>query len=97
MSKTATVTLHAKPGKEEELKKVLVNLISPSRGEKGCVDYHIAQSSENPGDFMAFMVYENEDAFNRHEASDLIQNLRNKQLPPLVDDGPTFKGWRDLG
>jgi quinol monooxygenase YgiN len=97
MSKTVTVTLHAKPGKEEELKATLIRLIPPSRGEKGCLDYHIAQSSDNPGNFVAFMVYENEEAFKRHEASDLIQNLRNKQLPALVDEGPKFEDWRDLG
>jgi len=97
MSKAFTITLRAKDGKEEDLKQTLTNLITPSREEKGCLDYHIIQKSDDPRNFMAFLVFENDEAFQRHENSERIQNLRQNQLPPLVDQGPDVKDWNDLG
>jgi len=97
MAKAFSITLRAKAGKEEELKQTLTRLISPSREEKGCLDYHITQKPDDPRNFMAFMVFENEEAFKQHENSELIQNLRENQLPPLVEQGPDVKDWNDLG
>lgn len=97
MPKTATVSLRAKEGKEEELKNTLTQLIAPCRSDEGCLDYHISQSSEDPRKFMAFMIWKDEEAFKRHEDSVLIQELREKKLPPLVEQGPEVSDWRDLG
>ena len=97
MSKTITISLRAKQGKEEDLKKTLTQLITPCREEKGCLDYHIVQKTDDPRNFLAFMVYENEGAYQRHVDRPMIQDLRENLLPPLIDEGPDFKDWRDLG
>jgi quinol monooxygenase YgiN len=97
MSKTTTISLRAKEGKEEELKNTLTQLITPCRSTEGCLDYHITQSSEDPRSFMAFMIWKDEEAFKRHEDSALIQDLQKEKLPPLVEQGPDLKDWRDLG
>lgn len=96
MSKTATVTVRARSGKEEDAKKALVQLVIHSRGEKGCLDYHIVQSSDDPRNFMAFMVYESEEDFDRHENSQFLIQMRDEQFPNLMEEGPNFKDWRDL-
>ncbi|MGA8164623.1 MAG: putative quinol monooxygenase [Waddliaceae bacterium] len=97
MTKSAVVTVRAKPGKEKELKNTLSKFVIPSRNESGCIDYHILQSFEDPNMFIGFMIYENEEAFRRHEASEMIQHFVKTVAPELLEDQPNFKDWRDLG
>ena len=53
-AKTVTVvaTFHAKPGKEAELKKALTSLVAPTRQEKGCLNYDLHVSAEDPTKFL---------------------------------------------
>ena len=53
---TVLAILEAKPGMEQELKKVLTALIAPTLKESGCVSYDLHQCPGNPA---AFMFYEN--------------------------------------
>lgn len=97
MSKTAIISIRAKAGKEEELKKHLTSFINPSRSEEGCLDYHIVQSSDDPRIFMGFMIYRDEEAWNRHEDSAMIQQFVNNVAPGIAEGPPEIKEWRDLG
>ncbi len=58
MSEKITVVAHAiaKKGKEKELSKILQGLVAPTRAEKGCLNYDLHQSSDNP---CAFVFHEN--------------------------------------
>lgn len=96
MTKTETITLRAKPGKEEALKAELVKFIHPCRRQDGCLDYHIVQSSDEPGLFVGFMIFRDEEAYNRHESSEIVQSFIKNKLPGLVEGQPEFKDWRDL-
>lgn len=96
MSKVATVTVRTRPGKEEEAIKALTQIVNYSRSEKGCLDYHIVQSSDDPRNFMAFMIYESEEDFNRHKSDKFLVKIREEQFPTLMEEGPDFKDWRDL-
>jgi len=96
MSKAATVTVRARPGKEEEAIKALTQIVNYSRKEKGCLDYHIVQSSDDPRDFMAFMIYASEDDFNRHKTDKFLVQIREEQFPKLMEEGPNFKDWQDI-
>ena len=53
-AKTVTVvaTFHAKPGQEAELKKALIALVAPTRQEKGCLNYDLHVSAEDPTKFL---------------------------------------------
>ena len=46
----------AKPGMENRVKEELLNLVAPTRAEKGCINYDLHQSSQ---DRSRFMLYEN--------------------------------------
>jgi quinol monooxygenase YgiN len=48
--------LHAKPEKHEELLKVLLSFIKPSRDEAACINYHLHVSDDDPN---LFIFYEN--------------------------------------
>jgi quinol monooxygenase YgiN len=53
-SKTIIVvaTARARPGREEELKTVLLSLIAPTRREAGCLNYDMHISPDDPARFL---------------------------------------------
>jgi quinol monooxygenase YgiN len=53
---TVVARLRAKAGMEEKVKKELLTLVSPTRSEKGCINYDLHQSVENKS---LFIFYEN--------------------------------------
>ncbi len=71
---THTVTLTAKPGMEDRLEQVLTGLIIPSRGEDGCLNFYMHRSLERPREFMLYMNWRDDAAFNRHVASPWVQS-----------------------
>jgi quinol monooxygenase YgiN len=56
MTHTVLVLIEAKPGKENEVKKILHALVKPSRQEEGCINYDLHDCPDNSG---KFMFYEN--------------------------------------
>ena len=71
---TVIARMHAKPGKEQELRDALVALVEPTSREKGYVNYDLHQGVEDPG---WFFFYENWDS-----AADLDAHLA---APHLVE------------
>jgi quinol monooxygenase YgiN len=69
---TVIARMHAKPGKEQELRDALEALIEPTVSEKGCVNYDLHQGVEDPG---WFFFYENWDS-----AADLDAHLNAEHL-----------------
>ncbi len=52
--KTVTVvaTFQAEPGREAELKKVLLALVAPTRKEAGCINYDLHAAPDDPAKFL---------------------------------------------
>jgi quinol monooxygenase YgiN len=53
---TLIAHLHAKPERRAELLEILQGFVKPTRGEAGCVDYHLHASVDDPN---FFIFYEN--------------------------------------
>ncbi len=53
---TVVAVLEAKPGKEQELERTLMELVPPTRQEAGCINYDLHRSRD---DSRMFMFYEN--------------------------------------
>jgi hypothetical protein len=51
---TVIARMHAKPGKEQELRTALEALIEPTSREKGYVNYDLHQGVEDPGWFFFY-------------------------------------------
>ena len=75
---TVVAEMVAKPGKEDDLKRHLLALVDPTRGEDGCVQYNLHQSTSEAG---RFLFYENWDS------RELLE--RHLQSPHLVAFGAT--------
>lgn len=68
----------AKAGMEEYVKRCLTRLMEHSRQDKGCLLYNIHQSSENPAEFMAYMLWESESAFEAHNKKPEMQEFKKE-------------------
>ena len=64
--------LRAQPGKESDLKQVLVGLIEPTREEGGCIGYELLENLEDPREFTFVEEWEGESALEAHFSTDHI-------------------------
>jgi quinol monooxygenase YgiN len=95
--KTVTVvaTFQAKPGKEEELKKVLTGLVAPTRQEAGCINYDLHQSAEEPGKFLFHENWTSKAHLDAHLQSAHIKALLPR-VPELALGMPEIKIWERI-
>jgi len=76
MSKlTLVASITAKEGKVELLKSKLVELMAPTKAEKGCVNYHLHQDNENPAHFLFYENWESRELWQDHMESDHIKGF----------------------
>lgn len=70
--------LRAKPGKAHELREELVKMIGPSRAEKGCIEYTLHESAEDPGIFVFYEVWKDEESLKEHIETNHYKEYRKK-------------------
>jgi quinol monooxygenase YgiN len=76
----------AKPGNEGDLRKVLSEMLSPTRAEDGCSFYRLFEPRE-PGLFYFYELWRDEAALNAHVGSvhfkEMQRKLKDLLLEPL--------------
>ena len=82
---TVIAWMHAKPGKEQELRAALEALVEPTSNEKGFVNYDLHQGVEDPG---WFALYENWESVDDHQTHMDAPHLRDfaGRLDDLLDE-----------
>jgi quinol monooxygenase YgiN len=82
---TVIARMHAKPGKEQELRSALEALIEPTSREKGYVNYDLHQGIEDPGWFFFYENWESAEDLDAHlNAPHLVEFAR--RLDDLLDE-----------
>jgi quinol monooxygenase YgiN len=70
----------ARTGKEEQLRKTLIGMLTPTRAEQGCRLYQLYESN-NKGLFYFYEEWESQDALDRHTETphykQRAQNIRD--------------------
>lgn len=61
--------LKATPGKEADLRRVLLTLIEPTRAEEGCVQYDLHVHATDPSRFVFYENWTSREHLDRHLAS----------------------------
>lgn len=85
---TVIARMHAKPGKEQELRDALTALIEPTTKEKGCINYDLHQGTEDPGWFFFYENWESADDLDAHLAAPHLVEFAAR-LDELIDEsGP---------
>jgi len=64
-----TATVKALPGHEAAVRKALLDLVGPSRGEPGCLCYNLHESTDTPGLFIFYEQWASQAAFDTHVQS----------------------------
>ncbi|MDA2920258.1 antibiotic biosynthesis monooxygenase [Desulfobacterota bacterium AH_259_B03_O07] len=75
--------LYAKPGKENELRSLLIGLIEPTHKEQGCRSYEMLENIEDPAEFTFVEEWTDESRLLTHFETDHIQNALSK-FPDLL-------------
>lgn len=78
MAIAITAILKAHPGKEDELRQALDEVIPPSRQEEGCLTYVLHESIDAPGTFVFYEKYRDETALDQHINSAHYQSYRKR-------------------
>jgi quinol monooxygenase YgiN len=95
--KTVTVvaTFQAKAGKETELKKALIGLVTPTHKEAGCINYDLHISPEDAGQFLFHENWTSKAHLDAH-----LQNTHIQVLLPCLDElcigMPEIKIWEKI-
>ena len=75
MNLTLTAKITAKADKIEALKDELVDLLEPTRAEKGCILYDLHFSTEENGVFLFYEIWETVEDWNKHMESDHLKEF----------------------
>ena len=73
---TLVVHILVKEAYREEIKVELLKLISPTRGEEGCIAYDLHQNNDNPNLFLFHEKWVNQEYLTKHSQSDHIAAYR---------------------
>lgn len=81
-----TAMVKAKPGQEEAVKEVLMDLVEPTRKESGCLCYNLHQSKSDKGLFMFYEQWASQAAIDAHGQTPHMKALGGK-LKDKTDKG----------
>lgn len=74
---TVFAEIVAKPGKEEDVRRHLLDFVQPTRQEKGCVQYDLHVSEDEPGRFFFYENWDSAADLDAHAESAHISAFRS--------------------
>ncbi len=92
---TVVARLRAISGKEEELKKALLDLIAPSRKDPGCINYDLHQSSEHKSCFLFHENWETKELLDKHLSTSHLKAFMAKSTN-LLAEPPQITLWERI-
>jgi len=75
----------AKPGKEAELKRALLDAASPTRKQPGCVSFSLYHSVEDPTTIVGFERWASEKDHQQHLRGPHVQTLMSRMSELLAE------------
>jgi len=88
--------LEAKPGREQELREILIELTRRNRAEPGCVTFIPYESDRFPSRFFLYEIFHDAQAFETHLGYDHVKDFRAR-LPTVRPGLITGRSWRGGG
>ncbi len=73
-----------KDGHVESVLNLFTELVAKTRQEEGNLFYTVHQSNTEPGTFMLYEAYKNEDAVAAHRASEHFKTIALEQIVPVL-------------
>jgi quinol monooxygenase YgiN len=88
--------VHAKKGKEAELRAITLTLVSQVRAEPNNLLYFLHEDREAPGHFVFYEIFATQADFDAHNATPHVQAWF-KKLPELAEGGVRVMRLQILG
>ncbi|WAH36052.1 putative quinol monooxygenase [Alicyclobacillus dauci] len=76
---------HCRQGMGDKVEEALREMIPLVEQEKGCLQYLVNRSKDNPDVFLLFEQYEDEEALARHSETAYFQRIIRNTVIPLLD------------
>jgi len=86
------VHMKAIPGHEEELFGLLMALVEPTRAEPGCMIYELHRDPADPGHFMFYERFANQEALDFHVATPYLARFREARGAAL--ESQVIEKWK---
>jgi quinol monooxygenase YgiN len=86
---------YAKAGRSEELEKVLLSLVEPTRNEAGNIAYILHRNENNSSYFVFDEIWTSKDALSHHLKMPYITSL-SKRIENLVEGEPKIELFREI-
>jgi len=83
---TLIAYLHAKPEKRDQLLTILHSFINSSRGEPGCLDYHLYVSDDDPNLFIFYESWRTRRELKEHQKNAIDSGFWSRRLDFLQKD-----------
>ena len=83
----------AKLGMEEYVERYLKQLMVHSRQDKGCLVYNIHRSIDNPSEFMVYMLWQSEEAFEKHNQTSEMQVFKKRLSKEMFEQQSPKTYW----
>ncbi len=68
----------AQQGMQEYVKNYLNEIMEKSQHDEGCIIYNIHQSTQNPLEFMVYMLWKSQSLFEKHNEKPYMKEFREK-------------------
>jgi quinol monooxygenase YgiN len=94
MSPIDVIARHwARPETVDDVRRILLELIAPSRADPGCLKYELLQNADDPTDFTFVEIFTSDDALKAHAAAPYIAGLapRLKELVARPSDVSCYR------
>lgn len=94
--KVTVIAFHrAKPGKEQALREALLAVCGPTRAEKGCLNYDLHVSADEPGLLVFHENWASQADLDAHLASPHIDAFR-AIAGDLLAEPPDITLWEEI-
>jgi quinol monooxygenase YgiN len=93
---TLVVTFQARPGKEAELRKILLGLLAPTRKEAGCINYDLHIAPDDPAKFLFYENWTSQAHLDAHVQTPHVQYLQSR-AGELCAEPLKLSFWEKIG
>lgn len=94
-SLTVIAQVKAQPGKEAEVRQLLLSLVAPSRKDAGCLNYDLHQATDNPTLFLFHENWTSKAHLDAHLQKPDLQAVLGK-VGKLVAEPPQITLWEKI-
>lgn len=92
---TVIAEVRARRGHERRVREILCGLVKPTLAERGCIDYILHQSQDDPTKFVFYENWVSEGHLDAHSKSTHIQKSR-KLLPEFIVGKVKITLWKKV-